>query len=123
VVDKYGKPLKVYHGTDQDFKEFRISIADYNFGNTNGGVFFTNNPHEAGNYAVSQYMRQYFAQESGPNLKAVYLSIQNPLVVNAFGKGGNGGLIERAFEKAYKNGNDGIIIRGVKDAPEYYYDG
>jgi len=84
-------------------------------------MFFTDSPSEAFDYALGQYMSGVYDKESGPNIKPVYLSIKNPLIINARGRGGNGGIIEKAFEKAYALGKDGIIIRNVKDSPDYTF--
>lgn len=73
VVDKDGKPLRVYHGTDSDFTEF----SDSKLGSStsaltaNLGHFFTDNK-----YAASPFALKY-----GGNIKPVYLRLQNPLEI------------------------------------------
>lgn len=57
VVDAKGKPLVVYHGTDEEFTTFM------NFGSAKGKFFFSPS--------------QEFASDYGDTM-AVYLSIQNP---------------------------------------------
>src|SRR5690606_26958690 len=48
-------------------------------------------------------------------VKSVYLKIENPLVVEFNGEYKDIG-ISSAIEKAMKNGNDRIILRGMEDA-------
>ena len=55
VVDENGEPLVVYHGTDQDFSEFKISRTGW----LGKGFYFTDNREQAARY--------------GKNVMAVYL--------------------------------------------------
>ena len=73
VVDEDGKPLIVYHGTLSEFKEdfaFREDLigSATDPGHYGKGFYFANTPGEAGYY--------------GPNVKAFYLSLQNPLFLD-----------------------------------------
>jgi len=126
VVDKNGDPLVVYHGTNKDFVEFN-PYADKK---TQGGdslrgtnaMFFTNNPELASAYtgvAKSVLTGENFAypRESayGGNVMPVYLSMQNPMVVDAKGQLYN--KVESLIREAKKKGHDGVIFRNVRDQP------
>lgn len=69
VVDKAGKPLRVFHGTTKEFTAFdAMHIGKGN--NENGvGFYFTDN---------AEWTRGYSAGEGG-NTMAVYLKIQKPI--------------------------------------------
>jgi hypothetical protein len=70
VVDTEGKPLVVYHGTSKKFEEF----SDKEIGsNTDELGFFGRGFYFSDNANVDYY---------GDNVLHVYLSIQNPFVVN-----------------------------------------
>lgn len=77
VVDEVGAPLRVFHGRSGDFSVF----------NTNGGTgksfgtgaFFTSSPLVAASYAAGDE----------PNIAAVYLSLQHPVVIDADGRNWN----------------------------------
>jgi len=75
AVDEKGKPMVMYHGTDQDFSAFsREAIAskyDYSY-----GFHFSNKPEDANVYAD---------QEHGARIVPVYLSAQNPLTFTLHG--------------------------------------
>jgi len=66
VVGADGKPLVVYHGTGADIRSFRI------------GAYFTAKPGQADDYAA---VGADVASEGAANVMPVYLSIQNPAVV------------------------------------------
>ncbi|MFV0511828.1 MAG: LPD38 domain-containing protein [Shewanella algae] len=70
VVTDDGKPLVVYHGTDENFDKFDVSFGGKNFNDANSkeGIFFTSS---------LDYARHY-----GENVKESYLRINNPLIVN-----------------------------------------
>jgi len=59
IVDNSGKPLVVYHGSRSDFDEFE------------GDVYFTDDYMNADGYAGGEYIYE------------VYISIKNPLIVDA----------------------------------------
>ena len=126
VVDENGNPMIVYHGTNEDFVEFN-PYADKK---TQGGeslrgtnaMFFTNSPELASAYtgvAKSILTGDFFAypRESayGGNVMPVYLSMQNPMIVDAEGQLYN--KVEPLIRKAKKNGHDGVIFRNVRDQP------
>lgn len=93
VVDAEGKPLVVYHGTDQSFDAFE---AD-------GLHFFTDNRLGADTY--------------GPNVIEAYVSLKNPMVISAGGANWSdfASAQERAIVKALNSGHDGLIIRNIRD--------
>lgn len=78
VVDANGNPLVVYHGRSGDFTEFRTQGQ----GKTTGsGAFFTSSPAVAATYSGGT--------GNAGNIAPVYLSIQNPLRVDAMGQNWN----------------------------------
>lgn len=79
VVDDNGQPLVVYHGTGSDFNTFDKEMIGSNFNADNEGFFFTSVPSEASQYA--NYKNIGLKREQGNNVKPVYLSIKNPLVI------------------------------------------
>lgn len=68
VVDDRGKPLTVYHGTDRDFKHFRVRDLGYHFG--------TLEQAERVLHGKTAFPRDYIG---GENIRPVYLAIKNPL--------------------------------------------
>ena len=97
VVDEEGKPLVVYHGTDAEFNVFDMSKGRANMDIQ--GAFFS--PYELD------------AQGYGENVKAYYLSIQNPAdegtaykALNRFKGQNNAGI--KAREYLQKQGYDGV---------------
>lgn len=69
VVDNQGRPLVMYHGTNQDFARFAYEYADKGNSAYGMGFYFTNMPHTASGYAEGEY----------PNVIPTYLSIKKPL--------------------------------------------
>lgn len=72
VVDEDGNPLVVYHGSNENFDTFNID----NFGiNDSGwlgmGFYFSDKKETASNYTDTN------------NIKEVYLSLNNPFVINS----------------------------------------
>jgi len=123
VVNDQGNPLVVYHGTDQEFSVF----------NTDYGAYFTSD---------KSVGKRYTDRAGGKKVMSVYLSIKNPLVIEADGdywsRVNVGGFqadtktIDKIFPtlksdydapsivSAVKNsrlGYDGIIFNNLKDAP------
>lgn len=56
------------------------------------------------------------AAESGGSVMPLYMKLENPLTVDAAGKG-YGEVYPAAFAQAKKNGNDGLIVKNVIDNP------
>lgn len=163
VVDKDGRPLVVYHGTDADVTEFSKKFQGRATRATSSkdGFFFASSPRTAKSYADhaatvapvqelidkadkagnrgdwDEYDRlivQAEALESdihatpdgrarGQNVMPVYLSIQNPLEIDAGGENPSGiGGIDPLIKKAKRAGHDGAIIRNFDDAAHLYND-
>lgn len=171
VVDADGKPLVVYHGTNQQIEEFDLKRGGASTGENAGATkafFFTDSRDVAGQYAeragkrvvanVAAYekeserlqkevarlekaanrtgdwdayeraMETWEAHEAdalnaddaeGQNAVEVYLSIQNPMVVEFDG----GRLsadrdLDQLIDDAKANGHDGLILRNLEDSPQ-----
>ena len=85
-------------------------------------IFFSSNPELASAYAgvaKSTLTGESFAYPAesayGGNVMPVYLSIQNPMVVNATGQMYH--KVEHFIREAKKNGHDGVIFKNVADQP------
>lgn len=174
VVDADGKPLVVYHGTNQPIEAFsgeRLGAATRSE-SSKIGFFFTNSPRVAELYAenagnttvanIDEFERRqaelqkevgrlekkaartgkpedwdaYEAkmlewetleidatrEESitGNNILPVYVSIQNPKVIDFEGEGiqkvGPGGF-SALIQQAKNEGHDGLILRNLDDTP------
>lgn len=76
VVDRAGKPLKVYHGTKADIAAFDTQGRGKTFG---AGSFFTANPKIAGTYSPFE----------GGSIYPVYLRMLKPLIVDVGGANWN----------------------------------
>lgn len=79
VVNRAGQPRVVYHGTPNGkFWTFDKNRVDETWGADETGFFFTSSKALA-----EDYTKPYFKESSAnPNLFSVYLSIQNPLVID-----------------------------------------
>ncbi len=81
VVDANGNPLVVYHGTMSDFTSFardKLQSAFGDFEDSKLGFFFTNNPRAAALFSFGSVPKR----GTSGTVMPVYLSIQNPLVVD-----------------------------------------
>lgn len=108
VVDEQGKPLVVYHGTDAEFDTFG------NYGANPqariGAYFFTDDYMNADGYA------------GGEIVMGVYLSLQNPLIIDAKSQHWNDidskyGNTTRdiALNEKVRKQYDGVIFKDVAD--------
>jgi hypothetical protein len=109
MVDDYGEPLMLYHGTRGDFSAFdpgRIGQSD--FGASGRGFYFSQDPGTAGLYA------QMSRGEGAPNMLAAYLSALNPLELGAMLPRD---AVESALltQRAREAGHDALIVRNPKD--------
>jgi 8-oxo-dGTP pyrophosphatase MutT (NUDIX family) len=77
VVDQRGKPLRMYHGSAFDIREFRKEFLGKGHDQEGPGFYFTSNADNASQYA--QEKPEIPGQAAGPNLMPVYLRIQNPV--------------------------------------------
>lgn len=114
VVDAEGKPLVVYHGTGaaNDFTEFEGRRAYY----------FSKSPQVANSYAKQSAKDNYILwRDSAERVIPVYLSMQNPLIVDAGFKKYDPNIVEGNIDKAKyerdENGNryDGMIVKNIID--------
>jgi hypothetical protein len=93
VVDGSGKPLVVYHGSQGNIKHFRKSGA---------GIFFAERPGAASAYAIGQNHNNETVPR-GANVLPVYLSLQNPLIID---DNWLNNFARRADPDPYKRGHD-----------------
>ena len=106
VVDASGKPLVVYHGTggiQSGFSKFQESSEGF-FGS--GGIYFTNSPEFADEYANNYDDHQ--------NLMPVYVRILNPYL--ATGEENEGMTVTRAKFLGY----DSIIYKSDNASEDIY---
>jgi len=111
VIDKRGNPLVVYHGsedirgikTDYIFKTNQERILGID---VNKAYYFTDSYSKANSY-TKRWPWDY--QEAIPGILNVYLSIQNPLIIDA------GGNMWRKFETEI----EGKKLKGTKDIVEF----
>lgn len=122
AVNGAGNPVLLHHGTpdarfiaeDGAFKSQKERLG---FGRDTGVHWFTPSPATAKTYADPK--RAFDYQNAEPGIIPAYLNIENPLVLDAKGAnwrdaqrvGRTGDVIKEAME----GGNDGVIIRNVKD--------
>lgn len=113
VVGEDGKPLVVYHGSAADISAFNPFLSGSSTGvNASGGIFFSDNPDVAGSFAGAE----------GGNITPAYLTLANPLVIDANGAAwteiqfrGNEWSTTDLVEEAKELGYNGLIIRNVVD--------
>lgn len=108
VVDENGEPLVVYHGSPDVRGIFAEGFKAY----SRGSVFFA-----AADYAVADSYaddrRAMDYQNAEPQTIPLYLSIKNPMIVDA--KGAHWRETERHVREAKDAGHDGIIIKNSVD--------
>ena len=122
VVDDYGNPLVVYHGSpDARFVEQDGIFKNLNerYGQSGGtrAFWFAKDRSVAATYADDRRAFDYQNAESG--IVSAYLRLQNPLIVEAGGKSWREaqalGKTSDVIEQARSQGRDGVIIRDVRD--------
>jgi len=100
------KEYIAFHGSKSgEFSAFKKTDA----------TFFTDNE-----YVARSYMNSW--GEKSAQLHKVRLTLNNPLRYDAKGKSFNElsfltNSVERLINKAKENGNDGVIIKNIYDAP------
>ena len=128
VVDKKGNPLVVYHGSPdlRGLKSdyiFKTSNERFGISNENRAYFFTDSYSIAKSYADPHRAFDYQNAEEG--VMQLYLSLKNPLIVDANNQiwrkfeteingekiVGTRNLISYAQSKNY----DGVIVKNVRD--------
>lgn len=102
VVDRRGDPLVVYHGTSGNFKKFDKEKIGSATNTLVRGFFFTDS--------------EDVARGFGNKVIAAYLSIQNPMVIDAENRNVRSVLGANEEGIARENGHDGFIVYNVIDA-------
>jgi hypothetical protein len=122
VVDEKGEPLVVYHGTSDGRyldKEavFKSKNERFGMGSEVGVHWFAKSDRVARSYADDR--RAFDYQNAVPKTIPAYLNLKNPLVIDAKGQkwrdAQRRGKTSDVIEEAIKAGNDGVIIRRVRD--------
>lgn len=110
VVGVNGRPLVVYHGTQADFNVFDGERQGESVSGRGGdiGFFFTDDPEAASEHAMADWWRD----DPQPNVMPVYLSIQNPEVIDNVGQPSRwyDNYGRDASLRALREGKDGLII-------------
>jgi N12 class adenine-specific DNA methylase len=104
VVDAQGKPLVVYHGTDNDFSEFDSKENDLRWDGKDiqfKTFYFSSAEETAGSY--------------GSKTMPVYLMMKNPKTINARGATWDNFNPFGKTVQAFADGHDGIIIKRIRD--------
>ena len=123
VKDEHGNPKVLYHGTADDFSEFRQNHPHKkDLGWLGKGFYFTNSPSLANSYAMMK-------SGSSENVMPVHLAIKNPFHATMDHKNtikhalinGDEDAPERFRDHLIKNGHDGVILDyGTKDKVKEY---
>lgn len=126
VVDADGNPLVVYHGTRADVEAFGADKVGSRFPYSQGYYFSTaprasSYADSAANAAVGWNANSPFAKPvaDGANVMPVYLSIQNPMVLDTRLVGENAVDGTDAIQRAKEAGHDGVIVR-VNGEPDLW---
>ena len=120
IVDAAGIPLRLYHGTEaQKIDVFDRDRVGEQFHQDERGFFFTDSETEAEGYARNTSYG--LPRETPGAVVSVYLSLQNPLIVeidmdpvNEWDN--NHAEIQR---KATEGGHDGIVVKAKKYSSMY----
>lgn len=145
VVDENGEPLVVYHGSRNTFDTFEHIEewnSDQGSFNTRNAFFFTDSDYAANAFAELQRSNQILRlqaekhvgtgynniaekqrldeeiriQSYNDNIRYnVYLSIQNPYIVDFEGREYNTKEVDDIFEAAIENNHDGVILKNILD--------
>lgn len=125
VVDSSGRPLVVYHGApdarfmkeDGIFKNLKEKYGATEGQENKRAFWFAKSRSAAATYADDRRAWDY--QNSEPGIVAAYLSLQNPLIIDAEGThwrvAQRRGKASDVIEEARSKGHDGVIIRNVRD--------
>lgn len=106
VVDKEGKPLTMYHGTNRVYIDPENRLG----GSQNEAFHYTQSPRVASNYATSR-------EGGNPNVRPAYLDIKNPLYVKQDSPEHEkfSFLTKDMINELRSKGHDGIIIKRSQD--------
>lgn len=145
VVGADGKPLRVFHGMLGPLQggAFRVPKSKDSMDGVEEAVFFTDSKPLASDYAYSGDTSEYvpatwadkgavllepwqsptgaqgvFREVEGKspgNVVPVYLSMQNPLVIDYAGESFRPATMYNAIKEAKRNGHDGVIMHNVRD--------
>jgi hypothetical protein len=145
AVDADGKPLPLFHGTDADFQRFSQERAGYATGadDAKHGFFFASNIETARSYGTDWNLYQalrlgrilekisggYYSKANEWLMKKLgvsgliregkvlttYLSIKNPLEIDAAGRSLEGDEMLLLMTRSKKEGHDGLLIRNTRD--------
>lgn len=105
AVDENGVPLMLFHGTASAFSTFDVPHR---------GAYFSSDETVAQAYASYAVTKR---RGTAPQVKAAYLAVKNPLVLNMRGRTYTYRTFERAIVEAKCNGHDGLHFRNVDDMP------
>ena len=123
VVDKKGRPLVVYHGTDKIFSVFDGAKGGASTGAYSGtlGHFFTSRKSTAKYYSRGRNPNVESSTRAGnePNVMPVYLNMKNPLIHDMKNKVYREKSFAEIIKKAKELGNDGVIFERAYDSGEY----
>lgn len=101
AIDDAGNPVKVFHGTRVDFEKHKEGFS-----------FHSNDPEVASGYATT------YQGVGGANVRASYLSLSNPFIIDAQGAiwlDIKGRTTDEIATRAWNDGYDGVIVKNVKD--------
>lgn len=132
VVDENGKPLVVYHGTPKGgFESFDTYTAGENTANVSDGFYFTENKLNAETYSgekeiIIPNQKLFNEGEYQPGIYPVYLSLQNPLIIDFEGRNWDGMDTKGEYSgdvlgindyvnMAKTKGHDGLIAKNISD--------
>lgn len=125
-VDKAGRPLRLYHGTANDFDEFSNAPWVDTRHIPLPGFYFTPDPEKASDFAFSA-SRAKTAKEKNFGaspydygmVMPVYVSVKNPAYIDVSRDGtpylASGSEVEARLIEAIRAGHDGAVITGWAD--------
>lgn len=109
VVDENGKPLEVYHGTDEDFENFSKESVGKKSGDYSLGFYFSSSRDEALKYSKNKgVIKKSFLKITNPLIEVIDESEDTSLYLDK-----NRGNIARKIIASRKNNNefDGVIVK------------
>ena len=111
LLERNGKPKRLYHGRTGDFSVFRGDLTGSRHrDNEVGDAFYFTDDIKTANWYAKSAGRQ---TKGGANVMPVYLRMVNPLVVDYDGEGAE--YLDEDIEKAKQLGHDGVIARNIND--------
>ncbi len=123
VVDKNGKPLVMYHGSNIEFTTFDLQKSGGNYGDTSAGLMFFTNKKDGYPDSASDYAREA-TKKNGGNEKVyeVYIQIFKPLELDSKGYYTTTAYFDANCESIYikylSGDYDGIIIKNSDTASD-----